>query len=51
MFQDKTKQSMGGWFGHYFKTACRAMQKNKLHSFLNITGMSVAFTCSILLLL
>jgi putative ABC transport system permease protein len=51
MSQHKSKQSMSGWLGHYFKTAYRTMQKNKLHSFLNITGMSVAFTCSILLLL
>jgi putative ABC transport system permease protein len=51
MSRTKSKQSMGGWLGHYFKTAYRTMQKNKLHSFLNITGMSVAFTCSILLLL
>jgi putative ABC transport system permease protein len=39
------------WLGHYLKTAYRTMRKNKLHSFLNIIGMSVAFTCSILLLL
>jgi putative ABC transport system permease protein len=51
MSKYKSKQSVGGWLGHYFKTAYRTMQKNKLHSFLNITGMSVAFTCSILLLL
>lgn len=44
-------QSTSAWIGHYLKTTFRAMQKNRLHSFLNIAGMSVAFTCSILLLL
>jgi putative ABC transport system permease protein len=35
----------------YLKTAWRNMQKNKLYAFLNIIGMAVAFTCSILLFL
>lgn len=48
MSKQKVNTSLGG---HYFKMAFRAMKKNKLHSFLNITGMSVAFMCSILLLL
>src|SRR3954471_5225308 len=36
---------------NYFKTLFRNMQKNKLHTAINVIGMSVAFTCSILLLL
>jgi len=36
---------------NYFKTLLRNMQKNKLHTFINIVGMAVAFTCSILLIL
>lgn len=36
---------------NYFKTLVRNMQKNKLHTAINVIGMSVAFTCSILLLL
>ena len=36
---------------NYFKTLFRNMQKNKLHTAINIVGMAVAFTCSILLLL
>ncbi len=36
---------------NYFKTLLRNMQKNKLHTAINVIGMSVAFTCSILLLL
>ena len=36
---------------NYFKTLLRNMQKNKLHTAINIIGMGVAFTCSILLLI
>ncbi|MEO6550891.1 MAG: FtsX-like permease family protein [Ferruginibacter sp.] len=36
---------------NYFKTLLRNMQKNKLHTGINVIGMSVAFTCSILMLL
>ncbi len=36
---------------NYFKTLLRNMQKNKLHTAINIIGMAVAFTCTILLLL
>ncbi|CAN5483266.1 ABC transporter permease [soil metagenome] len=36
---------------NYFKTLFRNMQKNKLHTAINIIGMAVAFTCSILLLI
>ncbi|MEO5891886.1 MAG: FtsX-like permease family protein [Ferruginibacter sp.] len=39
------------WGSLYLKTAWRTMRKNKLYTFLNITGMAVAFTCSILLFL
>ncbi|MEO8770324.1 MAG: FtsX-like permease family protein [Ferruginibacter sp.] len=35
---------------NYFKTLWRNMRKNKLHTAINIVGMSVAFTCSILLI-
>jgi len=38
-------------FKNYFKIAWRTMQKNRLHTFLNVIGMAVAFTCSILLFL
>ena len=37
-------------FKNYLKTLFRNMQKNKLHTSINIVGLSVAFTCSILLL-
>lgn len=36
-------------FKNYLKTLFRNMQKNKLHTAINIVGLSVAFTCSILL--
>jgi len=36
---------------NYFKTLLRNMQKNKLHTAINIIGMAVAFTCGIILLL
>lgn len=36
---------------NYFKTLLRNMQKNKLHTGINVIGMAVAFTCSIILLL
>lgn len=36
---------------NYFKTLLRNMQKNKLHTGINVIGMAVAFTCSIVLLL
>ena len=35
---------------NYLKTLWRNMLKNKLHSAINIVGMAVAFTCSILLI-
>ncbi|MEP7373266.1 MAG: ABC transporter permease [Chitinophagaceae bacterium] len=35
---------------NYLKTLIRNMQKNKLHTSINIIGMAVAFTCSILLM-
>ncbi len=35
---------------NYLKTLWRNMLKNKLHSTINIVGMAVAFTCSILLI-
>ncbi len=35
---------------NYITTLLRNMQKNKLHAAINIIGLSVAFTCSILLL-
>lgn len=37
-------------FKNYLKTLWRNMLKNKLHSAINIIGLSVAFTCSILLI-
>jgi len=37
-------------FKNYLKTLWRSMQKNKLHTAINVIGMSVAFTCSILLI-
>ncbi|MEI9908420.1 MAG: ABC transporter permease [Bacteroidota bacterium] len=37
-------------FRNYLKTLIRNMQKNKLHTAINIIGMAVAFTCSILLM-
>ena len=36
-------------FRNYIKSTIRNMQKNKLHTAINIVGLSVAFTCSILL--
>jgi ABC-type antimicrobial peptide transport system permease subunit len=35
----------------YFLLAFRNMQKNKLHTFINIGGMAVAFICSIFILM
>lgn len=37
-------------FKNYLKTLWRNMQKNKLHTTINVVGLSVAFTCSILLM-
>ena len=34
-------------FRNYFLLAFRNMRKNKLHAFINILGMTVAFSCSI----
>ncbi len=36
---------------NYFLLAFRNMAKNKLHTFINIAGMTVAFACSIFILL
>src|SRR6185437_1630608 len=36
---------------NYFLLAIRNMRKNKLHTFINVGGMAVAFTCSIFILL
>lgn len=38
-------------FRNYFKTMIRNMQKNKLHTVINVVGMGVAFTCSIVIFL
>src|SRR6478735_7581018 len=38
-------------FRNYLLLALRNMRKNKLHTFINIGGMTVAFTCSIFILL
>ena len=38
-------------FKNYFLLAIRNMRKNKLHTFINMGGMMVAFTCSIFILL
>lgn len=38
-------------FQNYLKTLWRNMQKNKLHTAINIVGLSVAFTCSILIII
>lgn len=38
-------------FRNYFKTLLRNMRKHKLHTAINVVGMAVAFTCTILLLL
>ncbi|MEO6669526.1 MAG: FtsX-like permease family protein [Ferruginibacter sp.] len=37
-------------FKNYLKTLWRSLRKNKLHAAINIVGMSVAFTCSIFLI-
>jgi putative ABC transport system permease protein len=36
---------------NYFKTLLRNMQKHTLHTVINVAGMAVAFTCTILLIL
>lgn len=38
-------------FKNYLLLAVRNMRKNKLHTFINVGGMAVAFTCSIFILL
>ena len=38
-------------YKNYFKTMLRNMQKNKLHTGINVIGMAVAFACSILIFL
>ena len=38
-------------FKNYLLVARRNLQKNKLHAFINIAGMAVAFSCSIFILL
>lgn len=38
-------------FKNYFKTAWRSLRNNKMYSFINITGLAVSLTVSILLLL
>src|SRR5690349_14428368 len=38
-------------FRNYFLLAVRNMAKNKLHTFINVVGMMVAFACSIFILL
>ena len=36
---------------NYFKIAWRNLVKNKVHSFINIAGLSVGLACSLLILL
>src|SRR6478736_2903950 len=38
-------------FRNYLLLAFRNMRKNKLHTFINLGGMTVAFACSIFILL
>ena len=38
-------------FKNYLAITLRNLKKNKLHSFINIIGLSVAFSCSIILLI
>jgi putative ABC transport system permease protein len=38
-------------FKNYLKIALRSIQKQKLNSFLNIVGLSVGITCSLLIIL
>ena len=38
-------------FNNYLKTALRHIQKHKQHAFLNVFGLVVAFTCSMLIYL
>ncbi len=38
-------------FKNYFKTAWRNLWKNKMHSFINITGLSIGITCCVLIFL
>lgn len=38
-------------FKNYFKTMLRNMKHNKLHTSINVVGMAVAFTCSIVIFL
>ncbi len=38
-------------YKNYFKTMLRNMRKNKLYTGINVVGMGVAFTCSILIFL
>ncbi len=38
-------------FKNYFRTAWRNLINNKIHSFINIAGLSVGLACSLLILL
>ena len=38
-------------FKNYFKTAWRNLTNNKVHSLINIAGLSVGITCSLLIFL
>ena len=38
-------------FKNYFKTAIRNLMRNKVFSFINITGLSIGLACCILILL
>ncbi|HRG11203.1 MAG TPA: ABC transporter permease, partial [Cyclobacteriaceae bacterium] len=36
---------------NYFKIAIRNLQRNAIYSFINITGLAIGITCSVLILL
>ena len=38
-------------FKNYFKTALRNLTRNKIYSFINITGLSLGLACSMLIIL
>ena len=38
-------------FKNYFKTALRNLTRNKVYSFINITGLSLGLACSMLIIL
>jgi putative ABC transport system permease protein len=44
-------ETIGNIFKNYFKTSFRNLKRNKVYSFINISGLSMGLACAMLIML